>query len=271
MPWRLGPPDSRYMLRDPRTPDAPPSHIIVLATLGAPQRRRLARRHREAAPEPDATPVATTRATVIDVGRPAESEDASRSWLQSAGEGEIEAALEVLNRALHAFRVVTADPYLHPVGRMQVIVARLGYGLGEQVADGRWTAARELEAREPRRSRSRVLHPQARLAAVRGAREAVLVCEDLALRARLDLAHGRPREAALQLVVALDAALAELAAEGTRGRVDRLAALREARDAVGATAQTALGGPLTAAQIETVTSTLDRIESALRARAVANA
>ncbi|MDQ2896256.1 MAG: hypothetical protein M3Y09_11540, partial [Actinomycetota bacterium] len=64
---------------------------------------------------------------------------------------------------------------------------------------------------------------------------------------------------------------AELAAEGTRGLADRLAALREARDAVGATAQTALGGPLTAAQIETVTSTLDRIESALRARAVANA
>jgi len=271
VPWQLGPPDSRYLLRDPRTPEGPPSHIVVLATLGAAQRRRLARRSREAAPEPDATPVATTRATVIDVGRPAESEDESRSWLQSAGEDAIEAALAVLNRALHAFRVITADPYLHPVGRTQVIVARLGYGLGEQVADGRWTAARELDARAPRRSRSRVLHPQARLAAVLGAREAVLACEDLALRARLDLDHGRAREAALQVVVALDAALAELGAEGTHGLADRLAALHDARDAVGGAAQTALGGPLSAAQTETVTGTLDRIEAALRARAVANA
>jgi len=271
VPWQLGPPDSRYLLRDPGTPDGPPSHIVVLATLGAVQRRRLARHSRKTAPEPDPTPVTTTRATVIDVGRPAESEDESRSWLQSAGEDVIEAALAVLNRALHAFRVITADPYLHPVGRTQVIVARLGYGLGEQVAEGQWTAARELDVRGPRRSRSRVLHPQARLAAVLGAREDVLACEDLALRARLDLDHGRAREAALQLVVALDAALAELSVENPRGLADRLAALREARDAVGGAAQAALGGALTAAQTETVAGTLDRIEAALRARAVANA
>ena len=56
-----------------------------------------------------------------------------------------------------------------------------------------------------------MLHPQARLAAVLGARERPLACEELALRARLDLDHGREREAALQLLVALDAALAELA------------------------------------------------------------
>ena len=271
VPWRLGPPDSRYMLRDPRSADGPPSHIIVLATLGAPERRRLSRRSREATPQPDPTPVATSRATVIDVGRAADSEDQARAWLASAGEDELGAALTQLNRALHAFRVITADPYLHPVGRAQVIVARLGYGLGEQVADGHWTAARELEAREPRRSRSRILHPQARLAAVLGAREAVLPCEDLALRARLDLDLGRAREAALQLVVALDAALAELGAEDTHGLAERLAALREDRDAVGGAAQAALTGPLTAAQTEIVAVTLDRIEAALRARAVANA
>jgi hypothetical protein len=271
VPWRLGPPDSRYLLRDPGSPDGPPTHIIVLATLGAPERRRLSRRSRESAPQPDPTPVSTTRATVIDVGRPAGSEDEAGAWLRSAGKDELEPALAQLNRALHAFRVVTADPYLHPVGRMQVIVARLGYGLGEQVADGHWTAAREFEASEPRRSRSRVLHPQARLAAVLGAREAVLACEDLALRARLDLDLGRGREAALQLVVALDAALAELGAEGTHGLAERLDALRGDRDAVGAAAQAALTGPLTAAHAETVKATLDRIEAALRARAVANA
>ena len=154
---------------------------------------------------------------------------------------------------------------------MQVIVARLGYGLGEQVADGHWTAARELEAREPRRSRSRVLHPQARLAAVLGAREAVLACEDLALRARLDLDLGRGREAALQLVVALDAALAELGAEGTHGLAERLAGLRDDRDAAGRGRPGRADRPPDRAQTETVTATLDRIEAALRARAVANA
>ena len=47
MPWALGPPDGRYLLRAPRrSPGAPPTHVLVIATLGAPERRRLA-----AAPE----------------------------------------------------------------------------------------------------------------------------------------------------------------------------------------------------------------------------
>ena len=259
-------------MRDTWEPDDPASHVIVLATLGAPERRRLARRSRDTDPEPPPTPVTTTRATVIEVGSPAETEEQARAWLQSAGDDELEAALAVLNRALHGFRLVTADPYLHPVGRMQAIVARLGFGLGEQVAEGQWSQARELEAREPKRSRSRVLAPQARLAAVLGARERLLACEELALRARLDLDHGRDREAALQLVVALDAALAELGAEPPRpGLADRLAELRGRRDGAGAAAQAALAGPLTADQRETVAETVGRIEAALRARAVANA
>ena len=58
-----------------------------------------------------------------------------------------------------------------------------------------------------------MLRPQARLAAVLNGRERPLACEELTLRARLDLDHGREREAALQVLVALDAALAELAAD----------------------------------------------------------
>ena len=59
---------------------------------------------------------------------------------------ELDQGIEVLNRALHAFRLVTADPYLHAVTRRQAIVARVGFGAGEQVADGLWTDARELVA-----------------------------------------------------------------------------------------------------------------------------
>lgn len=246
--------------------------MLVLATLGAPERRRLARRSREATPDPPPAPVTTTRATVIDAGAPAASDAQAASWLDGASEDELQASLDVLNRALHAFRLVTADPYLHPVGRTQAIVARLGYGNGEQVAEGLWTRARELDPPAPRRGRTRVLHPQARLAAVLGAREPLLACEELALRARLDLDHGREREAALQVVVALDAALAELPGHaGVAAMAPRLHELRELRDAVGAAAQSALGGPLSPAERETVTTAAARIEAALRARAVANA
>ena len=50
----------------------------------------------------------------------------------------------MLNRALHAFRLVTADPYVNSVAREAALVARIGFGAGEQVADGLWTDALEL-------------------------------------------------------------------------------------------------------------------------------
>ncbi len=117
-----------------------------------------------------------------------------------------------------------------------------------------------------------MLHPQARLAAVLNGRERSLACEELALRARLDLDHGREREAALQVLVALDTALAELARDLTAPSLsDRLAELRGQREAVGEAAQAALAGSLEPSQREAVAFALARIEAALRARAVASA
>lgn len=282
-PWPLGPPDGRYLVRPPapptdRTPatnptaPTPPSHVIVFATLGAPERRRRAgrRRARDAPPEPGPTPVATGRATMIATDEPLAGPDAARAWLQAAGEDDLAAGLEVLDRALHAFRLVTVDPYVLPVGRRQALTARIGYGAGEQVADGLWTAARELMLTDGHQRRSRVSAPQARLAAVLGAHQSALVSEELALRARLDLDHDRPREAALQLLVALDAAIAELGADPHAGALaDRVSALRGLRDGVGAAAQAALSGPLTAEHADTVSGSLERVEAALRARAAA--
>lgn len=270
----LGPPDGRYLLRSAAAAGgAAPEHVLVLATLGAPERRRrLSRSKRQAEVEPEPTPVPTARATVIDVGRPLHGEAKARAWLDGAGEDELEAGIEILNRALHAFRVVTADPYVHPVGRRQALVARLGFGAGEQVADGMWTDARELLPPKERQPRAKVLQPQARLAAVLGGRERALACEELALRGRLDLDHGRDREAALQVLVALDAALAELQADPTAGALAaRLEELREQREPIAAAAQSALAGPVSADERERVAFTLSRIEAALRARAVANA
>jgi hypothetical protein len=274
-PWSLGPTDGRYLLRRPDDPaDARPTHVLVITTLGAPERRKmLSKSKRNAQREPEPVPVATGRATVIDVGEPFNVQADASSWLRQAGERDLQDGIAILNRALHAFRLVTADPYMHPVGRQHALVARIGFGAGEQVADGLWTDARELlPARQRRQSRATVLQPQARLAAVLGGREQALACEELALRARLDLDHGRDREAALQVLVALDAALAELAADRTAATLgDRLDELRGQREAVAAAAQTALGAALSPDEREVVTFTLSRIEAAFRARAVANA
>ena len=246
----------------------------MLATLAAPERRTLLSRRaqrRNAQPEPEPAPVATGRATVIDVGGPLSSEADATAWMREAGEDDLVADLAVLNRVLYAFRLVTADPYLGQVGRHQLLVARVGYGIGEEVADGLWTEARELVAPERRQRRKAVLHPQARLAALLGSREQPLASEELALRGRLDLDHGRYREAALQLLVALDAAIAELGGDRLAEMLeDRLVELREQRDPVAATAQNALAGPLGQEDLETIVFALGRIEAALRARAAAS-
>jgi hypothetical protein len=283
-PWTLGPPDGRYLLRDrgatadepaaEEYPSAGPSHVLVIATLGAPERRNLIARRRtkiEAEAEPEPSPVSTGRTTVITVDRSFESSALAAEWLSSAGEDELLEDLGVLNRALHSFRLVSADPYASPVGRDQALVARIGYGAGEQVADGLWTEARELVPALHRQRRAKVLAPQARLAALLAGRERPLACEELALRARLDLDHGRDREAALQVVVALDAAIAELAVDPTAPLLgDRLDELREYRDPVAVAGQSALEGAVSAEDRATVQVALERIEAALRARAVAN-
>jgi len=248
----------------------PPSHVLVLAALGAPQRRKLPTKHwHKAVPEPDPAPVSTGRATIIELEHQFADQRAAAAWIRGAGEPDLAAGLALLNRALHSFRLATADPHVNPVSRQQLLVARIGYGAGEEVADGLWTEARELLPRIERGSRRKVLHPQARLAALLGGREQALVCEELALRARLDLNSGRDREAALGLLVALDAVLAELAVDPILG--ERLQELRGQRDPVAEAAQAALAGPLDADSRETVGFTLGRIEAALRARAVASA
>jgi hypothetical protein len=246
----------------------------VTATLGAPERRhQLSRRRtRNAQPQPEPEPVPTGRATIVDVGAPLPGTDAAERWLAAAGEPYLSEALAVLNRVLHAYRLVTADPFVNPVGVSNALVVRIGFGAGEQVADGLWTAARELISTRPRGRRAKILQPQARLAAVLTGRERPLVCEELTLRTRLDLDSGREREAALQLLVALDAAVAELPADPAAPALeDRVAELRSQRPMVGKAAQAALAGALADGDRQAVEFTLGRIEAALRARAVASA
>ncbi len=214
----------------------------------------------------------TGRATIITVSAPFQDAGQAADWLAQAGEDELVEDLGVLNRALHHFRLAVADPYLNPVGRHQALVARVGYGAGEQVADGLWTDAHELTPAHHRQRRTKLLQPQVRLAALLAGREEGLACEELALRARLDLDHERSREAALQVLVALDAAIAELAGDRTAEALsDRLDELREQRDPVALAAQAALEGPLGEEHTDDVRYALERVEAALRARTVTRA
>jgi hypothetical protein len=234
--------------------------VVVIGGLEAPRRQRRSR-----TAEADAKPVDVTRATVI-AAHPFDDEKLADAWLAQAA-GGVRAALAILNRALHARRIAAADPYAVEVALRDTLVTRIGYGTGEQVADGRWTEARELPPERPRVAREAALRPQERFAALLAGRDAALACELLALRARVDLEQGRDREAALQLDAALGAALAEL--EGWReldGMPERLEELAGFAAPVGAAASAARGGSLDSSGRDVVERALGRLEAALRAR-----
>lgn len=241
LPWELGPADGRWLLR---SPDGQVDRVLVLGTVGAERRRArgLGRRGRalSAAPSP-AVPV--TRATSIDPV-PLSAERQGRSWLDGLdAERETLAAFKVLNRVLFAHRIATADPYVHEAFPNQAIAIRAGYGEGEQVAEGRWLHAMELQWSEPRvRRRVAALRPQERLAVLLGARGQILQCEELVLRARLDLDHGRLGLAAVELERAYLLGLPELAGEGRSELAERLAELEELQTGVIAAAQAVLPG-----------------------------
>lgn len=157
LPWTLGPPDGRYLLRSAL--DGEPERVIVLKTLSARRsaeraravgsptpfgRRRARTRRREAPPEPEPTAVPITRATIVNpVSVSAERQ--AQAWLEGIdGEHEIAAAFAVLDRLLYYHRLAAADPHAHEVTPAQALVVRAGWGEGEQVADGVWRYAQEL-------------------------------------------------------------------------------------------------------------------------------
>lgn len=218
----------------------------------------------------------TTRATVVDpVSLSAERQ--AQAWLAGLDrEHEVLAAAAILNRVLHTHRVASADPYLREVSPAQALVIRAGWGEGEQVADGGWLHANELPWQTGRRrDRSAALRPQERLAAVLGGRSATLMCEELVLRARLDLDQGRPAYAAVQLDTAYAAAIEELSAEARPDLAIRVAELAKLRPQVAELARLALASESTPAQEQAQAQALDeealahalgRLEATLRAR-----
>ena len=201
----------------------------------------------------------TSRATIVHA-EPLSSPDEGERWVEMPAaerDDAVAAAARELNFVLRAHRAAAADPYPRDVGSEHALVIRLGYGDGDQVADGRYTRAIELPREPPKRKRGETLAPQERLAAILGGRATLLAGEELLLRAQLDVDAGRMREAALQARIALEALLGELE--------EKFAApLRPLRDEIGRAANAALDGDLSEEDAAAVRNAVDEMAVAAR-------
>jgi hypothetical protein len=264
----LGPADGRYLRR--AAPGAEPELIVALRTLGAPQRRLLRRRRPRGIDRAETEPVSTSRATLIRT-RPFESAAQAEQWLAGVrrdgdrADAEVARAVRDLNLVIRAHRAVATDPYAGEVAADRALAVRVGYGSGDQVAEGRFAAAYALPRARPRARRAERLSPQEHLAAILGGRERLLAAEELVLRARADVDAGRPREAALQARIALECLLVELEGEDA-GQASALHELEAERDALSDAGNAALVGDLKEDAQAGVAASVERMERALRRR-----
>lgn len=248
--------DGRYLAREGGEEEA--KRVLIVETLEAPPRGR---------------------ATVVRAFEPFESEEEAARWLEeaTAAEGTIAAlvaeGVALLNRALHAQASAAGDPRLCEASAERATRLRIGYGSGEELAAGRFTAVRDVDpggaGRSRRRRREEELRPQARVATVLGGRERIDACETLLLRARADLDAGRLREAALQLRVGIEALLIELAgalADPAHG--EDMAALDARRAEAAEAANQALRGELDPDRERSVRELTELCERVLRRRRV---
>jgi hypothetical protein len=219
-----------------------------------------------------------TRATAVRAHEPFEAAEEAARWLAASTASEesldalVEEGIALLNRALHAQAAAAAEPRGTETSPERAVTVRIGYGSGEEVAAGSFTAAHEVNATPAasrRRRHEEQLRPQERLAAVLGGRERIDACETLLLRARADLDAGRRREAALQLRVALEAMLVELAgALADPGHEADMVTLEARRAEAGEAANLALRGDLDDETERSVHELIELCERVLRRRRV---
>jgi hypothetical protein len=250
-------------------PDGAPQSVIALKTLGAPERRMLRGKRPRKVGDAEPEPVPTARATVI-AAEPFASQLEAEAWLGAlkrdgaALREEARLGTAELNRMLRAHRAAAADPFAaQEVSAAHALIVRVGYGVGDLVAEGRFEDALELPRTEAgmlsRGRRGDQVGPGERLAAILSGRDQLLASEELVLRARADVEAHRPREAALQARIALEAVLAELP-----GELDP--ELAASRAEVGDAANAALKGDPPEHLQHAVAHAVERMERALRRR-----
>jgi hypothetical protein len=136
---------------------------------------------------------------VTVTGEGLETSAQGSAWLKEMmggggrGAEEVRAATRIVNRALSALRAGARDPLVQDIGATRALAVRIGHGTGDELAECRWTEAKELA--RPRRGRLDDVEAQSRVAAVLAGRDDVHPAETLMLRARLDVQQGRHDEA----------------------------------------------------------------------------
>jgi hypothetical protein len=196
--------------------------------VGAPRpKRRGGRRSKPVEPgDPEEVPV--TRVTVTGEGLETSAEGSA--WLKemmgSGGRGaeEVRTATRIVNRALSALRAGARDPLVQDIGATRALAVRIGHGTGDELAECRWTEAKELA--RPRRGRLDDVGAQSRVAAVLAGRDEVHPAETLMLRARLDAQQGR-REEAVYGLRAARAALKDRPATRQKELLKELSSIEE--------------------------------------------
>jgi len=167
--------------------------------------------------------VTVTTVTLIRAQEPLGSESEAREWLARLEDDDFiqslfDETLASIDRALAAEAAASGRPYAQSPALDQILTARIGFGDGDRVADGRYTDALEVDARggtaSPKRERLNRTRPLARIAAILGGKNDAAACELLIPRVRADLDAGRVLAAGLAIenaarstVVEMDAVL----------------------------------------------------------------
>ena len=200
--------------------------MLIVEELGAPRpRRRAGRRSKSVEPgDPGQTPVTRVTVTGDRLEDPAEGAAWLKRMMGGEGADEVRTATRIVNRALDALRAAARDPLVQDIGASKALAVRLGYGTGDELADGSWTEAKELA--RPRQGRLDDVDPTSRVAAVLAGRDEVHPAETLMLRARLDAQQGRRAEAVYGLRAAR-AALEEQPSDRRKQLMEELAAIEE--------------------------------------------
>ena len=194
--------------------------MIVIEAEGAlPPARRKRRRPKQSKRHDSPTTVTVTTVTLVRAHDPLGSESEAREWLARLEDDEFiqalfDETLASIDRALAAEAAATGRPYAQSPALDQILAAKIGFGDGDHVADGRFTEAFEVDARggtaSPRRELIGRTRPLARIAAILGEKDRAAACEFLVPRVRADLDAGRVLAAGLAIETAARATVVEL-------------------------------------------------------------
>ncbi len=184
-----------------------------------PPARRKRRRPRQSNRSETPTPVPVTTVTVVLAHDPLGTESQAKEWLSRIEDddfiqGLFDQALATLDRAFAAEAAATGRAYGESPLLNQILRAKIGFGDGDRVADGRFVDAFDVDARggtaSPRRERRNRTRPLARIAAILGEKDQAKACEFLVPRVRADLDAGRVLAAALAAETAIRATVVEM-------------------------------------------------------------